>query len=80
MEGAVAAGEWAKPVWPSNRSLQGSPPTPYIFDDRCSYEDVADKILEWYNTDKKERDEAGLKGREFAQDPRNRNGITKWNV
>ena len=24
-------GSWAFPVWPSNRSLQGSPPTPYIF-------------------------------------------------
>ena len=27
-------GEWVKPVWPKSRSLQGSPPTPYIFDDR----------------------------------------------
>ena len=28
-------GEWAFPVYPSSRSIQGSPPTPYIFDDRC---------------------------------------------
>jgi len=80
-KGAVSAGEWAKPVWPSNRSLQGSPPTPYIFDDRCSFEDVGDMILEWYNTDKKERNEAGLKGRKFAQDPKigmaSQNGMCK---
>ena len=27
-------GEWAFPVYPTSRSIQGSPPTPYIFDDR----------------------------------------------
>jgi glycosyltransferase involved in cell wall biosynthesis len=58
-------GEWAKPVWPSNRSLQGSIPTPYIFDDRCRWDDVADKFKEWYDTPKEERIEAGLKGREW---------------
>tara|TARA_Y100000593_G_scaffold69545_1_gene127728 strand:+ start:217 stop:1572 length:1356 start_codon:yes stop_codon:yes gene_type:complete len=42
-------GEWVKPVFPSNTSLQGSPPTPYIFDDRCQYEDVADAIKHWYD-------------------------------
>ena len=58
-------GEWAFPVFPSNRSLQGSIPTPYIFDDRPRWEDVAVKIREWYDTPKKERVEAGLKGREW---------------
>jgi hypothetical protein len=29
-------GSWVKPVFPSNRSLQGSPATPYIFDDRVN--------------------------------------------
>ena len=37
-------GEWVFPVFPSNRSLQGSIPTPYIFDDRASFEDVAVKM------------------------------------
>ena len=58
-------GEWCKPVWPSNRSLQGSVPTPYIFDDRPNYRDVAVRIREWYETPKEKRLQAGLKGREW---------------
>tara|TARA_B100000424_G_scaffold245533_1_gene216585 strand:+ start:1438 stop:2823 length:1386 start_codon:yes stop_codon:yes gene_type:complete len=58
-------GEWCKPVWPSNRSLQGSVPTPYIFDDRPNYRDVAVRIREWYETPKEKRLKAGLKGREW---------------
>ena len=58
-------GEWVKPVWPSNRSVQGSIPTPYIFDDRCSFKDVATRLKEWYDTPVEERKEAGLKGREW---------------
>ena len=59
-------GDWVKPVWPSNRSLAGSIPTPYIFDDRCRFDDVADKIKEWYDMDVDERNECGLKGREYV--------------
>ena len=58
-------GEWVKPVWPACRSLQGSVPTPYIFDDRSDYEEVADQIYEWYKTPKKKRDKMALKGREY---------------
>jgi glycosyltransferase involved in cell wall biosynthesis len=58
-------GEWVKPVWPSNRSLQGSIPTPYIFDDRCRWDDVADRLKEWYDTPKEERKDVGEKGREW---------------
>ena len=58
-------GDWVKPVWPSNRSLQGSIPTPYIFDDRCRWDDVAERIREWYDIPKDERLKAGLKGREW---------------
>lgn len=28
-------GEWSKPIWPTNRAIVGSVPTPYIADDRC---------------------------------------------
>ena len=59
-------GEWAKPVWPSNRSLQGSMPTPYIFDDRPRFEDFADAIKEWYDMGKEERDRCGMLGHEFV--------------
>ena len=59
-------GEWVKPVWPKSRSLQGSIPTPYIFDDRIDYVDVSEKIDEWYKASSEEREEAGFKGHEFV--------------
>ena len=60
-------GEWAFPVFPSNRSLQGSLPTPYIFDDRASFEHVAVKMKEVYDV-KDELKDRGMKGREFVRD------------
>ena len=59
-------GEWAFPVFPTSRSLQGSPKTPYIWDDRCKPEDAADRIKEIYNLDPEERKRLGLKGRKWA--------------
>ena len=46
-------GAWAKPIFPSNRSLQGSPMTPYIFDDRVDFRDLAEAIKYWYIMPKK---------------------------
>jgi glycosyltransferase involved in cell wall biosynthesis len=60
-------GKWARPIFPSNISLAGSPLTPYIFDDRCSAEDAADGIKEVYDLGKEERTERGLAGREWAK-------------
>ena len=65
-------GIWAKPVFPSNRSLQGSPATPYIFDDRVRYEDVADAIRYWYEIPLYRRSEMAEAGREWAL----KNGLT----
>ena len=59
-------GEWAFPVYPTNRSIQGSPLTPYIFDDRCNWEDAAKQITKVYNLSAEERKARGLKGREWA--------------
>jgi len=59
-------GEWAFPVYPTNRSIQGSPLTPYIWDDRCNAEDAAEQIKAVYNLSKEERKVLGLKGREWA--------------
>jgi hypothetical protein len=59
-------GEWAFPVFPTNRSIQGSIPTPYIWDDRCNAEDAAIQIENVYNLSKAERKALGLKGREWA--------------
>jgi len=58
--------KWAKPVFPSNRSLQGSPLTPYIFDDRCDFRDIAEAIKYWHDMSKEERIECGLEGHEWA--------------
>jgi glycosyltransferase involved in cell wall biosynthesis len=43
-------GKWAYPVFPSNISLIGSVPTPYIFDDRTNPHDIAEQIKAIYNT------------------------------
>jgi hypothetical protein len=59
-------GEWAKPVFPSSISLVGSVPTPYIFDDRCRWDDAAGKIKEWYDVGDEERKRCGELGREYA--------------
>tara|TARA_B100000287_G_scaffold210595_1_gene198793 strand:- start:509 stop:1897 length:1389 start_codon:yes stop_codon:yes gene_type:complete len=60
-------GEWVKPVWPATRSLQGSVPTPYIFDDRCRFDDAAQRIKEWYDMTADERRDCGMKGHEFVK-------------
>ena len=59
-------GEWVKPVWPSNRALVGSIPTPYIFDDRCRFDDAGQAIKEWHDMDSDERRQCGMKGHEFV--------------
>ena len=41
-------GVWAYPVFPSNISIVGSVPTPYIFDDRAMPEDIAEQIRVMY--------------------------------
>jgi hypothetical protein len=47
-------------------SIVGSIPTPYIFDDRCRWEDAAERITEVYNLSKEERQERGLEGYKWA--------------
>jgi hypothetical protein len=59
-------GEWAVPVFPSNISMVGSVPTPYIFDDRCRPEDVAKALEEVYNMGKEERNRRGALAREWV--------------
>jgi glycosyltransferase involved in cell wall biosynthesis len=59
-------GVWAFPVFPTNRSIQGSPKTPYIWDDRCNAEDAAVQIGKVYALDRTERKELGQTGRHWA--------------
>ena len=60
-------GEWVKPVFPSNISCQGSPLTPYIFDDRCSSEDAGKALRGWYDESPEERERCGELGRQFVK-------------
>ena len=53
-------------MFPSNISCQGSPLTPYIFDDRCSYEDGGDALWSWYSRGPEERERCGELGRQFV--------------
>jgi len=58
-------GEWAEVVFPKTISLVGSPPTPYIYDSRCTVDDTADALMNWYNKSLEDRKKAALIGRDF---------------
>ena len=59
-------GEWAFPVFPASISIVGSPPTPYIWDDRCEAKDAADQLFKAYSLGTTKLKEKGLKGRKWA--------------
>lgn len=59
-------GPWAFPVFPNNRSIVGSPPTPYIMDDRCDAGEAADQIYNIWNLTPEDRKAKGMVGREWA--------------
>ena len=40
--------------------------TPYIFDDRCQYEDAGEALLAWYNEGPEERERKGETGRQWG--------------
>lgn len=60
-------GEWAIPVFPTNMSIVGSIPTPYIFDDRVDFRDVANAIQQVYELPTQERERKGMEGRNWVQ-------------
>ena len=64
----VQEGEWVIPVWPAVNSINGSPATPYIFDDRVNNHDVANAIYKMYKMGKDERKRIGMLGREFVKE------------
>lgn len=59
-------GEWAIPVFPAGISIQGSPPTPYIADDRVDFRDASKAIMDLYNMEAEERDRRGLVARDWV--------------
>jgi len=76
-EGKVEHGEWVTPVWPRTRSLAGSPPTPYIYDDRVDNYDVTQAIKKHYELGREERKRRGLVGREWLM---NEGGLNAENM
>ena len=40
--------------------------TPYIFDDRCQYEDAGEALLDWYKMGPEERERCGEIGRQWV--------------
>jgi glycosyltransferase involved in cell wall biosynthesis len=64
--GSLEHGVWSYPVWPSATNINGSPITPYIFDDRVNDNEVAEAIHSVYAIGKKTRKKNGLVGREWA--------------
>ena len=58
-------GGWSYPIYPTSISLQGSPKTPYIFDDRIDIRDAADAIMNAYQN-RKQLKNMGEKGRKWA--------------
>jgi glycosyltransferase involved in cell wall biosynthesis len=59
-------GKWAVPVFPNNMSLVGSPITPYIWDDRLDFRDLANAINQVYELTPEERTENGKAAREWV--------------
>lgn len=59
-------GKWAIPVFPNNMSIVGSLPTPYIFDDRVDFRDVANAIKKAYDLGPDKRKKYGEKGYEWV--------------
>jgi glycosyltransferase involved in cell wall biosynthesis len=70
-------GPWAYPVWPVSRLVQGSVPTPYIFDDITKWEDFATGFMYWYLMGNDKREACGARGREWAM---NEGGINSKNM
>jgi glycosyltransferase involved in cell wall biosynthesis len=64
--GSTKHGEWVVPVWSDVNNLNGSVPTPYIYEDRVNNYMVADAIGQVYSWGREERKRRGLIGREWA--------------
>lgn len=67
-------GKWAFPIFPSNISMQGSPQTPYIFDDRVDAVELSDILIDIFtNFTKDELKHRGALGREWMLGESNMN-------
>ena len=62
-------GEWVFPVWPTSRSIQGSPMTPYISDDRPDFQDVAIQMKSAWSERGEKLKARGKAGYEYVTNP-----------
>lgn len=62
-EDKLEHGVWVWPIWSRVRTINGSVPTPYIWDDKVDLYEVGETILNVYSLSKKERKARGLVGR-----------------
>lgn len=60
-------GNWCIPVPITSRACCGSPVTPYIYDDRCTIEDLAQAIQKLYQLGPEERKKFGKEGETWAR-------------
>jgi glycosyltransferase involved in cell wall biosynthesis len=72
-------GKWVIPVFPSNTSIVGSPKTPYIFDDRLDFRDLAKALEKSYRMTKEEKIKAGKAAREWVTSDESMQSARKMN-
>lgn len=58
-------GTWSYPIHPQ-RTIIGSPETPYLYDTNASIDDITDGIHYWYNMSKENRIQCGSQGRNYC--------------
>lgn len=69
-------GDWVVPLFPKIRTLVGSVPTPYIFDDHCDWLDLSKALNHFYSMSREERKRLGLNGRHYLLEE----GFTDYKV
>jgi len=65
-------GEWAVPMFPTTRSVKGSPMTPYIFASQVSIEDASKALMRTYKMGPEERQRRGMAGRDWVMSDESR--------
>jgi glycosyltransferase involved in cell wall biosynthesis len=59
-------GNWCIPIWSVSQTINGSPMTPYIFEDRINHDDVSDTFMQMYLLGRDRRKKMGLEGRDWV--------------
>lgn len=59
-------GKWVEPIFPASSNLVGSIPTPYIYEDKATPDQIAEALHNVYNIPANQRSDNGLEGREWS--------------